>query len=411
MSPAFDDALHLADCRHCGTLQRMPSLDGHPTIDCAVCATALVRSRGRSRVAALACAVATLLLLIPANLLPFLTTSILGASRQSHLVSSATAMVGDGFPELAIVLGLFVVVLPLLRFTLLVVVLGSLQLGFRPPWLGRLFRLAGHLQPWAMADVYLLAFAVAYARLQSTIAVEIDAGALCFIAAAVLTLLTRATLDTAEVWRAIGPDRSVPVGAEALSCNGCDLVLPTALEGGRCPRCAARLHRRKPGAVGRAAALAIAAALLYVPANIYTMATLPIGLSSVHYTVLEGVIDLIDSGLLGLGLMVFIASFAIPLAKLGVLAWCITSVLRRSDRRLLVKTRLHRAVEEIGRWSMVDPFVIGCFVPVTQYNALIHGSAGPAATLFTTVVVLTTLSARCFDPRQLWDAAATRKPA
>lgn len=410
-APAEADALHLTDCSHCGTLQHLPATQGPAAIDCAVCASALVRTRGRSMVAALACSIAALLFLIPANLLPFMTTSILGASRESHLISSARAMTDDGYPELGIVIGLFVVVLPLLRYTLLTAVLGSLHLGRRPRWLGRAFRIADHLQPWAMADVYLLAFVVAYARLQSTITVEVDTGALCFVAAAVLTLLTRATLDVAEVWRAIGPDRPVPTGSETLACGGCELLLPVALEGGHCPRCNGRLHRRKPGSVSRAAALTIAAAVLYVPANLYTMATLPVGLTSEHYTVLQGVIDLIDAGLLGLGLLVLLASFAIPMAKLGVMAWCIASVLRRSDQRLVAKTRLHHAVEEIGRWSMVDPFVIGCFVPVTQYNSLVHGSAGPAASMFTAVVVLTILSARCFDPRQLWDAGATRKRA
>ncbi|MDE2356957.1 MAG: paraquat-inducible protein A, partial [Alphaproteobacteria bacterium] len=65
----------------------------------------------------------------------------------------------------------------------------------------------------------------------------------------------------------------------------------------------------------------------------------------------------------------------------------------------------YTAIDEIGRWSMIDPFVIGAFVPVMQYNDFIDGRAEPAATAFTAVVVTTMLAARLFDPRRMWDAA------
>jgi paraquat-inducible protein A len=127
-----------------------------------------------------------------------------------------------------------------------------------------------------------------------------------------------------------------------------------------------------------------------------------------RYTVLEGVIDLVKADLWGLAVIVFIASFLIPGLKLLGLGWCLASVLRRSNRHLVAKTRMYRMVDEIGRWSMVDPFVIGCFAPVMNYNALIYGRAGPAAMPFTLVVVLTIIGAKCFDPRLMWDAAARR---
>jgi paraquat-inducible protein A len=102
--------------------------------------------------------------------------------------------------------------------------------------------------------------------------------------------------------------------------------------------------------------------------------------------------------------LVFSASFAIPLLKMAGLSWCIVSVLHRSDRGLLGKTRAYRIIEEVGRWSMVDPLTIACFVPVLQFNGLIAGSAQAAATPFTAVVILTTLAVKAFDPRLMWDA-------
>lgn len=400
-------------CHECGTLQRLPRLAGWTTAVCAVCQTVIERSSGRSLSAALACSSAALVLLVPANYFPFLTTSILGVSRQSRLHSSASAMFGNGWPDLGLVIALFVIVFPVIRFGLLTAVLGTLQFSSRRPrWLGRAFRYTIRLEAWSMPDVFVLALAVAYGKLVSQLSVEVGIGAMCFIGVALLALFVRATLDPGDVWRAIGLPSQNAVQARpghtqpALSCVVCELAAaPTRHEGDACARCAATLHPRKPNAVGRSIALAVAAMLLYVPANIYPMASIPNGLSTQKYTVVGGVIELWQSDLYSLALLVVVASVLIPVFKLIGLIWCLTSVLQRSTRHLVGKTRIFLMVEEIGRWSMVDPFVIACFVPVSQFNALVYGRADSAAPAFTAVVILTVFAARAFDPRLLWDAA------
>jgi len=154
--------------------------------------------------------------------------------------------------------------------------------------------------------------------------------------------------------------------------------------------------------------LLIAAVLLYFPANLYPIATIPIDFTPTAYTVLGGIIDLTRSGLLGLAIIVFCASFAIPLLKMVGLAWCVTSTVRRSTTHLIAKTRVYRVIEEIGRWSMVDPLTIACFVPVLHFNGFVNGSAEAAATPFAAVAILTTLAVKFFDPRLMWDAAEAR---
>lgn len=392
-------------CPDCGTRQRLPDCGARAVVRCVSCSGTLERTHGRSVRAALAMSAATLLLLIPANLSLFLRTDALGVSRSSHLGSAAGAMLTDGLPLLAAIVFLFVVLFPIARFALLTVVLGMLALGRRPRWLGRLFRYADKLQTWAMPDVFLLGLAVAYARLADSIAVKVGAGALCFIAAGVLALIVRATLDKSAVWEMIAPDRAPEPIDQALECTACDLLVAPHRDGQPCPRCAAFVRRRKPEAMSRTIALTLAALLLYIPANIYPLATLPINYQPTTYTVLQGVIELARAGLWDLAILVFSASFLIPFLKLIGIGWCVLSVLRRSSRHLVLKTRTYRVVEEIGRWSMVDPFVIGAFVPVMNYNALIYGRAEAASVPFTLVVVLTIVSARTFDPRLMWDAA------
>jgi paraquat-inducible protein A len=395
-------------CLDCDTRQQVPPPAPRTIVPCLACGNTLERTHGRSVRAALACSLATLLLLVPGNLTTFLTTRALGISRHSVVASAAGAMLKDGWPFLALVVLLFAVVFPLVRFALLSAVLVSVERRRSGGWQGRAFRWANELETWAMPDVFVLGLAVAYFRLAAAINVSLGPGAICYILAAVLSLFARATLDKAEVWRRIAPDRDDAPDRPTIACFHCEQVHPAGDEGHACTRCGYTLRRRKRFAVPRTLALTLAAVLLYIPANLYPIATLPINYQPLKYTVLEGVIDLAKAGLLGLAALVFTASFAIPILKLLGLGWCLSSVIRRSPARLVAKTRTYRVVEEVGRWSMVDPFVIGCFVPVMHYNSLIYGRAEAAAVPFTAVVVLTIISAKTFDPRLMWDTRADR---
>ena len=406
--PGRPAAMSLVACLDCGTRQEVPAPQPHTIVPCVRCRNTLERTHGRSISGALACSMATLLLLVPGNLMTFLSTRALGISRHSVVASAATAMLKDGWPFLALAVLLFAVVFPILRFGLLTAVLVAVERQRRPPWLGRAFRWANDLATWSMADVYLLGLAVAYFRLAAAINVSLGPGAVCYILAGTLSLFVRATIDKPEVWRRIAPDRECPPDQPTVACFHCEQVHAAECEGQPCSRCAYTLRQRKLFSIPRTVALTFAAMLLYIPANAYPIATLPINYHPLKYTVLQGVIDLVDAGLLGLAALVFTASFAIPILKLVGLGWCVQSVLRRSNTRLVAKTRVYRVVEEVGRWSMVDPFVIGCFVPVMHYNSLIYGRAEPAAVPFTAVVVLTIVSAKTFDPRLMWDAARGR---
>jgi paraquat-inducible protein A len=355
----------------------------------------------------LACSAAILLLLIPAWTAPFLSASALGATRTSYLPMSVSVVWRDGSPFLALFVFLFVLAFPVVRFGTLTAVLLALRLGRRPAWLVQAFRICNALQVWAMLDVYLLGLTVAYFRLRSSLEVTLGAGAICFVIAGILSMVARATLDRAQIWRSISPDRrSIP--ADSMVCLSCELLVPRSLEASICPRCHAVVTARKANSYARSIALLLASGLMYLPANIYPIATIPIDLTPTSYTVLGGVIDLVRSHLIGLAALVFSASFTIPLLKMLGLAWCASSALCGSCRFLVAKTRVYRLVEEIGRWSMVDPLTIACFVPVMQFNALIDAHAEPAVVPFSAVVILTTLAVQLFDPRRMWDAAEKR---
>ena len=391
------------ECPSCSALSARGAPGTAITV-CPTCGETLARANGRSLDAALACSVATFLFLVPANLLPLATTSALSSTRTSHIISGVWAMFRDGWGAMGVVIGLFAIVAPFARFGMLIAALGALKLGLRPPWLGRVFRWADALQPYAMTDVFLLALWIAFARLATTLTIRIDAGGYCLVAAGLCTLYTRATLDRVAVWEAIQPSPSA-APEHPIACPSCDFLNASSAEGTLCPRCGQLLLKRKRQSVNRAAALTFASVLLYIPANLFPMATLPISLKLTSYTVFGGVVDLVEAHLIGLATLVFIASFAIPFMKIAGLSWCIWAVVRRSTTSLKLRTRVYRTIDEIGRWSMVDPFVISTFVPLTQFNTATASRAEAAAPAFTAVVVLTVIAARCFDPRLMWDTA------
>jgi paraquat-inducible protein A len=404
IQPSPESVRHFVECRNCGLMQIQPPVERREIVSCTRCMTQLEHSAGKSLDATLACSAAIILLLIPAWTAPFLTTSALGASRTSFLPMSVSVVWRDGSPFLALAVFLFVLMFPLIRFGALTAVLLALRLRRQPAWLTPAFRVCNALQVWAMLDVFLLGLMVAYFRLRSSLFVSLGTGAVCFILAGLLSLVARATLDKAQVWRLIGPDRSY-IRAPSMMCLSCELVMPRSDEAKICPRCHATVIPRKRNPYSRSMALLLAAGLMYLPANIYPIAMIPIDLRPTSYTVLGGVIDLLRSHLLGLAALVFTASFTIPLLKMLGLAWCASSAMCGSCRFLVGKTRVFRVIEEIGRWSMVDPLTIACFVPVLQFNALIDGHAEPAVVPFSAVVILTTFAVQLFDPRRMWDAA------
>jgi len=191
-----------------------------------------------------------------------------------------------------------------------------------------------------------------------------------------------------------------------VACHVCELVTraPPAAAHGSCPRCGAHLHSRKPNAVARTWALLIAAAVLYLPANIEPVMITSSFLGTQSDTILSGVAYLYHSGSWPLAALVFTASILVPLLKLLALSYLAASVQRRSRANLLQRTRLYRLLEVVGRWSMLDVFVVMVLAALVNMGALANIQAGSGAMYFGGVVVLTMLASMSFDPREIWDA-------
>jgi paraquat-inducible protein A len=236
------------------------------------------------------------------------------------------------------------------------------------------------------------------------LAARIETGGWALIGAAFLSMVTRASLNRRAIWQAIAPPAPPPSGP-VIACLSCDLVCSADHDGGRCPRCGRPLHVRTPGAIPAAAALVCAGYLLYPVANYFPM-SLDYRIDQVQaHTIANGVEQLLAAGFWPIALLIFTTSIAIPLLKLVGLTWLLWSAHRGSTHRLVLKTRLYRVIDEIGRWSNVDIFTIAIFMPLMQFDGLVQVRAAVGAPAFLAVVLLTMLAVRWFDPRLLWDKA------
>jgi len=391
-------------CPECGALEDIPPLTARSLARCRVCHYPLERRSGRSLNAALACSLTTFILLFPANLAPLMTVDLLGGERSSVLASGIVAIWQEGWVILATLLGMCGIVLPFVRFGTLAFVLGAVRFGWHIKPIGALFRRVLWLDIWAMPDVYLVGCVVGYSRVTQNLTSTIGAGGYCFIAAALMSMLTRASLDRRTVWRAITPDRTLTEDEPVISCTACDLVAPASHEGAPCPRCGWTLRSRKPDAVVRAAALSLAALVLTLPANLFPM-TFSIQLGQVvPQRIADGVFELFKAGLWPLGILIVCTSIVIPVAKIVGMGWFIVSVKHQSRKHLRVKAHLFRLIDELGRWSNVDVFTIAAFVPLIRFGNLASARAAIGAPAFALVVFFTMAASRAFDPRLMWDA-------
>ena len=189
-------------------------------------------------------------------------------------------------------------------------------------------------------------------------------------------------------------------------CHACGRVEPVEIE--RCPRCHARLHLRNPASLQRTIALTVASFLLYFPANMLPILKVESITGAQANTIVGGVIQFWQTADYPVAIIIFTASVMIPVLKILALAWlCYAAKIGHHPHGM---TRLYRVTELVGRWSMVDVFVVAILVAVVQLGSVISIHPGPAAVSFASVVILTMLAAISFDPRLIWDAAGESQP-
>ena len=410
---AVEHLSHLHECRDCGLMQVIPSLEIGTRAQCDRCNAVLRRRKANPLNRALVCTIAAAVLFTFCLFEPFLEMSVIGRREVATIFTGPAKLEAFGMWELTLVVLTVLVVMPVLKMLLMMTVLIGVKARPVHAWLPAIFGWLHLIGPWAMVEVFLLGVFVAYTRLAAIATVQVGPALIALGGVMAAMTAADAALDHEAVWEEMERQglRDRPrsmAGAALIGCETCGMVSRSA-PGLSCPRCRQRLWARKQESVGRTWMLVVSAAALYVPANVLPVLTVIRFGRGAPSTIMGGVIELFSNQMWPLALLVLFASILVPCFKLVALTTMLVVHYLGSAWQLPRLTAAYRVVEFIGRWSMIDVFMITILVGLVRVGIIASVMPGLGAIAFAAVVVLTMFAASSFDPRLMWDAAGLNK--
>lgn len=420
--PRYD----LISCHECGTLHRKAPLGPRQKARCVRCRSVLYRGSGAGPERMAAIVLGAILTFLIAQFCPIVELEVNGLRSSATLFGAIVVLWREQMQLVAAIVFLSTILFPAVELGALLYVTLGLRAGRVLPGFHRLLRAVSAARHWGMTEVLMIGILITIVKMTSLAQVLVQPGLFAFGALTAMLAFVVA-YEPRALWelgdrllpRAAQDERALLGGGRApLLCHACGLVAPDLgkqhqhqHQHQHCARCDKTLHRRHPDSIGRTWALLLAAAILYIPANLLPVMYTHSLFGKQDDTIISGVVYFWTSGSPALAAIIFIASIVVPVAKLAALSLLAWTAQRRSRWRPYQRTVLYRLVEFVGRWSMLDIFVITLTVALVRFQTLAVITAGPGALAFCAVVVLTMLASLQFDPRLIWDAAGPPAPA
>ena len=418
------DPHSLTACPDCDLLMtKIQPERGEKTI-CPRCGRILLRHCGNTVDRSLAVALAGLLLFFPAIFLPLLSFQTFGMQESGNILQTISVFMATKYYFVAAVVFVSIVLFPFVKLSFLAIV--SLFLYFQkfPKFLGKIFKLCSILEEWAMVEVFLLGIMVTIIKMYHTTEIHFETGFYCFCGLVVLTMASSLVTCHESFWNIIenkgktspitlAPDLILDTENKTAAqnnlvlCHRCGKLSRSHdrsdKHGLHCSRCGTILHLRKPQSISKTWAFLIAAAIFLFPANLIPIMRVEfLGIPS-SSTILDGIIFFFEGGSYFIAVIIFCASFLIPLFKIVGLSITLLTIHFHRPLFLRQKTVMVRIITFIGKWSMLDIFVVTLLGFFINFSFLTSIDTAPGATYFCLVVVMTMAAAITFDPRMMWD--------
>ncbi|MBT0722034.1 membrane integrity-associated transporter subunit PqiA [Rosenbergiella collisarenosi] len=401
-------------CPHCDMTIKLPGLTPGTRAICPRCETTISTAWHEPLRRPMAYAFSALVMLALANVFPFISISVMGMTNQISLLQIPQAMVDDRYRFLATIFLLFVQIIP--ATCLVAILLLTLNKRLSPILSIPLAKGLFYLKNWGMAEIFLAGVLVSFVKLMAYGKIGLEMGFWPWCLFCLCQLRAFQCLERHVIWRRISSVPPLPItptaGISGLaqnlrSCPCCTAIV--LADNPVCPRCHQRGYARKPQSLQWTLSLLVTSVILYIPANIMPiMVTDALGSAS-GSNIMAGVIFLWNEGSWPIAMIIFIASILVPSMKIlaiGWLSWNAGGYGARDNHRMQV---VYEIVEFVGRWSMVDVFVIAVLSALVRMGSLMNVYPAEGALLFCLVVILTMFSAQAFDPRLLWDRESIKK--
>ncbi|RUO67235.1 PqiA/YebS family transporter subunit [Idiomarina ramblicola] len=399
-------------CPQCDWVSRRVPLLTNEQSECPRCGYILEDGNNAGQYTLLAVAIAALVLLFASLSVDFIRYSAAGVEQSMTLMDAAWQLSYFHEKVLAVLVLLTVIIIPCIYLLCLIWVYSQLETSGPNRLNLYLLRTMEHLKPWLMTDIFLLGTLVALVKISSLAEVRLLEGFWGFSVFVVLLLFVYERAKRTPVWQYFSvmnrPDLSAQAGLTAgeqglMTCTLCHAL--NSRDSRNCYQCTEPQKTswwRKPGAT---LALITAGAIMLIPAHwLPVMETVRFG-NDQPATIIGGVTELWQSGDKPIAIIVFVASLVIPVAKVLVLG--VLLLLARWQTPAMVRNRLllFKVTDWIGRWSMIDVFVVAILVALVRSGTVMSVYPGSAAVSFAAAVVLTMLAAMSFDTRLFWREA------
>lgn len=351
-------------------------------------------------------AMAILILLPFALMFPLMNIDLLGIDIYASVWGGTWKMATAGFPYTAFMILFCSIIMPISFAGLVLLIWIQRLIGQRPRYT---LLLLSKAKPWVMLDVYLVALAVAAYKVRDYADLEFDIYIIAFIFTALMTTLLFIKIDPKRWWEDFYPEYhplSQDHKGQVSLCPNCEYSFNENIidkKGHqRCPRCESNLEISDSTKLQRVWATLIAGAIMMIPANIFPISSVEFAGAESADTLISGVITFLSMGSYAVAAIVFIASIAVPFSKIAVILYLLLAIHYRWKHSIHWQMKLLHYVHFVGRWSMLDLFVLALMMSLVERGQIISFSVGEAAFYFGAAVFLTMISSNNIDARMLW---------
>lgn len=373
-------------CQQCALTVKLPELAEKQKAQCPRCGYtfSVIHRNANERV--IAFAITGLVFLLASLPFKFLSFSSNGLENHFDLISSFVILINNNYQILALIELLTIFVFPCLILMSVIYILIPLSKGLYPKYGRRILSIVFKILPWAMVEIFLIGILVSLIKIIAMADIELGLSFYAFILFALSMTLVVLHMDKHQLYQLLAKVE------KAHNIKQDDNRQQSEQE-------ISALHTLS---VQKTWALLITAVILYVPANIFPIMTTRILGQEDPSTIIGGVILLWHLGSYPIAIIIFVASVVVPVAKILVLAWLNHSVQKQSDTLSLERVKWYRLAEFVGRWSMIDVFVVIILASLIQLGPSMSITPGIATLAFSGVVITTMLAAMSFEPQLIW---------
>jgi paraquat-inducible protein A len=395
-------------CHHCDQLVNIPSLEHGQNAYCPNCQTLLSRNIKYRNQKVIALSISSLILLLSALLYPFISFSNQGLNQTISLLDSAKILLDQDNLFVAALIDLTIIGLPFLLLSLFIP-LHAGAIKILPIGVSRtLLKMIYYLKPWVMSEIFLIGVLISMIKIMKMADISFGLSFWAFSGFVVCYTLTLYYFDSASLWQQVRADEPIEV-VESLekrgknqnisACHVCHQLTNDSI----CNRCHSKTYVRNTKHLQWVLAFSLTSLICYIPANFFPIMHTWVFSVDEPSTIVQGVLVLWQIGSYPIAIIIFVASICIPIGKLIILLWLCNLVSKQQHLSETQALRAYVLIELIGKWSMIDVFVVVILVSLVQLGLLMSITIGLGAIFFAIMVITSMIAAKLFDPRLIWD--------